>query len=147
MIEAIAHSALYKPTAKLFASLAVLRQLTAAISETTDFRAYGVRIAIEAIWNIIEVGGQEAIQSMATEEEIVRTIKRTFERVMRNGYKLDDKCLRNELIILANYIATCPESHQFFVGSKAVYSNGPEPVEGELCLLETMLYYATHDEL
>ena len=35
--------------------------------------------------------------------------------VLRRGYKKDDKCLRNEICVLINYVVSCPESHQFFL--------------------------------
>jgi hypothetical protein len=46
--------------------MGVLKDLVRIISETTDFRSYAVRTSIEAIWNIIEVGGTDAIVTMAT---------------------------------------------------------------------------------
>jgi hypothetical protein len=115
VIEAIAHCALFEPNAKKFASMGVLKDLVLMIAETTDFRSYIVRTSIEAIWNIIEVGGKEATETMASEGEVVMALRKTFERVLSEGYKLDDKCLRNEICILINYIVTCPLSHKFFI--------------------------------
>jgi hypothetical protein len=58
--------------------------------ESEDFRSFLVRVCIEAIWNILEVGGKEIIDTIAC-EEIVVSLKKTFERVINEGYKLDDK--------------------------------------------------------
>jgi len=58
--------------------------------------------------------------------------------VLKEGYKLDDKCLRNEITILINYIATCNASHKFFLERET-------PTDSTF--LEAILYYATHDEL
>jgi hypothetical protein len=52
---------------------------------------------------------------MASESEVVFGLRTLFERVLEEGYKLDDKCLRNELCILINYIATCSDSHKYFL--------------------------------
>ncbi len=115
VIEAIAHSALYVPNAKQYAQMGVMKDLVRIISEAHDFRSFVVHISIEAIWNLIEVYGQSAIETMATEQEIVLSIRRPFERVLKEGYKLDDKCLRNEICILINYVVTSWASHKFFL--------------------------------
>lgn len=86
--------------------MGVMKDLVRCIHESQDFRSYIVHISIEAMWNIIEVVGQPAIESMAGDLETVLSIRKPFERVLREGYKYDDKCLRNELAVLINYIAT-----------------------------------------
>jgi len=52
---------------------------------------------------------------MASEAEVVYALWTVFERVLEEGYKLDDKSLRNELCILINYVAACPESNWYFL--------------------------------
>lgn len=118
--------------------MGVMKDLLRIISETEDFRSYLVHIAIEAVWNLIEVQGQPAIETIADQQEIVLSLKQPFERVLKHGYKLDDKCLRNEIQILINYIATSTKSHKFFLEKEH---------EQDLCFLDTILHYATHDEL
>lgn len=56
--------------------------------------------------------------------------------VLRKGYKKDDKCLRNEICVLINYVVSNPESHKFFL-----------QVEGDECILEQMITYAVIDEV
>jgi len=51
---------------------------------------------------------------------------------------LDDKCLRNEIQILINYIATSTKSHKFFLEKEH---------DNDICFLDTILNYATHDEM
>jgi len=58
--------------------------------------------------------------------------------VLREGYKLDDKCLRNELCILINYVVTSKASHKFFLERET---------PNDSTFLEAILYYSTHDEL
>ena len=33
-----------------------------------------------------------------------------FENLMKNGYRLEDKCLRNEFLILVNYLSRDPDA-------------------------------------
>jgi len=75
---------------------------------------------------------------MASSAEIIFGLRRPFEKVIKEGYKLDDKCLRNEICILINYIVTNTESHKFFLEVE----NPSEP-----SFLEALIYYSTHDEL
>mmetsp|Transcript_21486 Transcript_21486/g.25187 ORF Transcript_21486/g.25187 Transcript_21486/m.25187 type:complete len:102 (-) Transcript_21486:205-510(-) len=57
--------------------------------------------------------------------------------VLRRGYKKDDKCLRNEICVLINYVVSCSESHKFFLRQQ----------EGDECILEQMITYAVFDEM
>jgi cilia- and flagella-associated protein 69 len=68
----------------------------------------------------------------------VLSLRRPFERVLKEGYKLDDKCLRNELSILINYVVTSTASHKFFLERET---------PSDSTFLEALLYYSTHDEL
>ena len=56
---------------------------------------------------------------------MIPSLKAPFEMVLRRGYKKDDKCLRNEICVLINYVVSCEESHQFFLDQ-----------DGEECILE-----------
>lgn len=75
---------------------------------------------------------------MAKQRETVLALRHPFERVLKEGYKLDDKCLRNELCILINYVVTCMKSHSFFLERETPQDKS---------FLEIILFYATHDEL
>ena len=80
--------------------------------------------------------------------------------IMRKGYKLEDKCLRNELLILINYIFTHLKMIPFLIENKYINDhnsdilNIPEqqkrPLSDEelekLNFLEILLYFATVDE-
>lgn len=66
------------------------------------------------------------------------SLRHPFERILKEGYKLDDKCLRNEMCILINYVVTCLVSHKYFLERE---------IPGEMNFLECILHYATHDEL
>ena len=137
VLEAVAAISLYKPITDQIIELGVGRDLVKIISFTKDFRSYVVSLAIEALWNLIEVGGKEAIQQLAIHPEVVPALKAPFEMVLRRGYKKDDKCLRNEICVLLNYVVSNSESHQYFLKSE----------NGEECILEQMITYAVFDEL
>lgn len=83
------------------------------------------------------MGGKEAIQQLAIHPEVVPSLKAPFEMVLRKGYKKDDKCLRNEICVLINYVVSCPDSHKFFLQSDG----------GDECILEQMITYAVYDEM
>ena len=61
VLEAVAAISLYKPITEQIIVLGVGRELVRIISQTKDFRSYVVSLAIEALWNLIEVGGKDAI--------------------------------------------------------------------------------------
>lgn len=63
-----------------------------------------------------------------------------FERVLEEGYKLDDKSLRNEILIMINYVAACPESNKYFL-------DWEEENPDSHSFLDVIQFYATHDEL
>jgi hypothetical protein len=68
-----------------------------------DFRNPTIQIAFEIFWSCIEGVGVECMNALAN-QDYVWAIKNLFEKVVNEGYKLDDKCLRNELLILINYM-------------------------------------------
>ena len=125
VLEAVAAISLFKPITDQIILEGVGRDLVRIISQTKDFRSYVVSLAIEALWNLIEVGGKEAIRQLAIHPEVVPSLKAPFEMVLRRGYKKDDKCLRNEICVLINYVVSCPESHQYFLLQ-----------DGDECILE-----------
>ena len=47
--------------------------------------------------------------------------------VLQRGYKKDDKCLRNEICVLLNYIVSSQDSHPFFLQTDG---------QSEECILE-----------
>ena len=115
VIEAIADTSIYYENAIKFTNMGVMKDLVRFITESQDFRSYVVHISVEAIWNLIEVVGQPAIDSLASDSDAVLSLRLPFERVIREGYKYDDKCLRNEMAVLINYVATSYASHQVFL--------------------------------
>jgi hypothetical protein len=137
VIEAIGATALYVKIAERYAYMGVMKDLVRIFEESPDFRSYAVSIAIDAIWNLVEVVGQKAIQSMSSDSVVVTNLLKPFEVVIQKGYKLEDKCLRNELAIMINYIVMEKDSHD------SMFAVLPENGRS---LMNVLMHYATVDE-
>lgn len=57
VLEALTAISYYEPIAQMVVEMDVGRDLISIINGTKDFRSYVVSLAIEAMWNLIEVGG------------------------------------------------------------------------------------------
>ena len=84
------------------------------IFECEDFRSYIVKSCFEIKWNTIEAVGTISIKLFAV-EDIITGLKRLFENIMKQGYKLEDKCLRNEIVILVNYLMRDDRALLYFI--------------------------------
>lgn len=89
---------------------------------------------MEILWNAIEVQGVGALADFA-QEDIILNIKVFLENIMKNGYRLEDKCLRNEVLILVNYLSRDLEALTHFHTEK----NGTT-------FMNILLFYSTIDE-
>ena len=72
-----------------------------------DFRSLLIICCIEAIWNVLENGGPHFCKKMAY-EEIVNLLYNTFNNVIKNCFRLDDRNIRNDICILINYVVSSP---------------------------------------
>lgn len=79
-----------------------------------DFRSGLTRIGFEIFWSAIEGVGVECLTALSNQDYITG-LQRLLVRVVNDGYKLDDKCLRNEIVILVNYLLTLPETIPLFL--------------------------------
>jgi hypothetical protein len=104
---------LYKGLAEKYSNFGILKDIVYVIFDCEDFRSYIVKSCFEIIWNAIEAVGVSCIKIFAA-EDIISNLKRVFENIMKNGYKLEDKCLRNELLILINYLLGDEKALIFF---------------------------------
>lgn len=48
-------------------------------------------------------------------EEVILDIRSGLQRVIKEGYKLDDRKLRNEIMIILTSVAALSETHDFFL--------------------------------
>lgn len=63
---------------------------------------------------------------------------------MKNGYKLEDKCLRNELLILINYLMSDEKALYFFYEKQV---SGLDCSTDNSTFLDILLVYSTIDEV
>ena len=171
-LEVLNYCVMYKNLVEKFCSLGLLKDIIYLVfDKKDDFRSYLVRLCFEVLWNSIESMGNKAIDGIAS-EDIVFALRELFLDIMKRGYKLEDKCLRNELLILINYILTHTEmipalihkSTSKHFSSQANHkrtsdddklnkhknftTNLPNDVElEEMSFLEILLYFATIDEV
>ena len=98
-------------------------------------------------------------------EEIVNELFYTFNNVIKNCFRLEDRNIRNDICILINYVVSSPESHNYFIyrdtslGSKGIDMSNDSKTQFEgkdaememmanrKTFLEVLLYYATYDEI
>ena len=65
VIQAIGSTALYNQVATRYAYMGVIKDLVRVFTDSKDFRSYTVSIAMDAIWNLVEVAGQTAVDALA----------------------------------------------------------------------------------
>jgi len=141
ILDVISSCVLFRGLAEKFSNFGLLKDIAYIIFDCDNFRSYVVKSCFEIIWNTIEaVGISSSIKLFAT-EDIIQSLKKVFENIMKKGYKLEDKCLRNELLILINYLLSNEEALVFF-NQTATVDEEPMP-----SFLDILLVYATVDEI
>ncbi len=140
LLEMISNSVVYKSLCQKYTNYGILKDIIYVIFDCDDFRSYIVKSCFEIIWNSIEVVGIQAINLFAA-EDIIYSLKKLFENIMKNGYKLEDKCLRNELLILINYLMSDEKALYFF------YEKQHLGEESQSTFLDILLLYSTIDEV
>ena len=129
----------YYKLALLLCQNGVLTVVFEAIFVSHDFRNQIIQISFEILWSCIEGIGAECLVVLA-KQEYIWGIQTLFSTIVSNGYKLDDKCLRNELLILINYLLSLPEAVGYFLISKQTESKTKN-----LTFLELLFDYAIAD--
>lgn len=76
-----------------------------------------MNVGIQIFWSAIEGVGVECLTGLLNEEYIY-LLKDVFVKVIKEGYKLDDKCLRNQLLILINYLIGLEDAVHLFLARK-----------------------------
>jgi hypothetical protein len=61
---------------------------------SNDFRSILIKTGFEIFWSAIEGVGVQSLEVLST-QEYVSSLRYLFVRVIKEGYKLEDKCLRN----------------------------------------------------
>lgn len=136
VVQTISALSVFEPLAMKIGELGALKDLIVVVCNTQNFRDPLVNICVECIWNILEQSGEETIRSLAR-EELLLSLRWTLQKVIKEGYKLTDRKLRNELMILITSVVARPETHQFLL-NKDDFSES---------LLEELIRYGSYDEI
>jgi hypothetical protein len=88
-------------------------------NNSTQLRNYEVHLGFEVIWNSLSRVGRKAMRGLLNKQNILHIMK-LFTNVLIKTCKLEDKCLRNELMILFCYVLDNSQSQDFLF----------EPIEG-----------------
>ncbi len=59
-----------------------------------DFRSGLIRTGFEIFWSAIEDVGVDSLMALCSQEYITG-LQKMLVKVVKEGYKLEDKCLRN----------------------------------------------------
>jgi cilia- and flagella-associated protein 69 len=135
-VQTISALSIYEPLAKKIGDLGALKDLIVVVCNAPSFRDPLVNICIECIWNILEQSGEESIRSLAR-EELLLSLRWTLQKVIREGYKLTDRKLRNEIMILITSVVACAETHYFLLSKD----------ESAESFLEELVRYGSYDEI
>jgi len=135
-VQAISAISIYAPLAQKIGELGALKDLVVVICSTPNFRDPLVNICIECIWNILEQSGQDSIETLAR-EELILSLQSTINKVITEGYKLSDRKLRNELMILVTTVVASTHTHPFFLSKE----------ENPVSFLEQLIKYSSYDEV
>lgn len=79
-----------------------------------DFRSGFIRTGFEIFWSAIEGVGVECLGAL-NNQIYITGVQKLLVRVIKEGYKLEDKCLRNEIVIFINYLLSIPETIPLFL--------------------------------
>ncbi|KRX04785.1 Armadillo-type fold [Pseudocohnilembus persalinus] len=142
LLDLISSCILFRDLAQKFSNFGILKDIIYVIFDCEDFRSYIVKICFEIIWNAIEAVGISCIKLFAA-EDIINSLKKIFENIMKHGYKLEDKQLRNEILILINYLMS-DEKALYYFNSKTEL---PNQNETNPTFIDILLVYATVDEI
>ena len=138
IIQVISALTVYSNITMKLGELSILKDLIGIICNCPNFREPLVNMCIENVWNILENCGMGSVETLATEETMLM-MREMLEKVISNGYKLDDRHLRNEMTILLCALAACDEAHSFFLHE--------EEAMGGVCFFDDLIRYSTCDEL
>lgn len=109
ILEVFNFTSLDLQVSRKICSLGFLKDLLNIIYDNKDdFKKYISRLSFEILWNYIYFLGKEAIKTIETEFTLL-IVKEMLCSVIYHGYKLEDKIIRNELLVLINYLLNSKE--------------------------------------
>ena len=105
IFRAISHNL---PLTRRVCELNFLKDLLYIIYDNKeDFRSYKTKLAFEILWNALDLLEKDALDLIKTEDTLLICKELLFE-IIRKGYMMEDKCLRNELMVLVNHLLDAP---------------------------------------
>jgi cilia- and flagella-associated protein 69 len=114
LLDLVSFMMLYSRLADELCKRGVLHLVMEIMLVSEDFRSNLIRTGFEIFWSAIEEVGVECLVALGS-QEYVSGLQRLLVRVVKEGYKLEDKCLRNEIVILINYLLSLPECIPLFL--------------------------------
>lgn len=136
IVQAVSALSIYAPLAIKIGNLGALKDLIVIICSLHSFRDPLINVCIECIWNILEHCGDDCLDTLAREELII-AIRDTVSKLVAGGYKLADRKLRNELMILVCEVSASAVTTDYFLSKE----------EKPQCFLEELIRYSSHDEI
>lgn len=85
---------MYAKLAQELCRRGVLHLVMEIMLTSDDFRSGLIRTGFEIFWSAIEEVGVECLVALSNQEYICG-LQKLLVRVLQEGYKLEDKCLRN----------------------------------------------------
>ena len=118
-----------------------------------NFKNYIIRISFEILWNSVHLLSKKAISTIQTEDTLF-IAKEMLCIVISKGYKMEDKTIRNELLVLINYLLNSKVLLDMTFGDSEsellrdiVKCNFKNTDFDKFYLLEILLYICTIDEV
>lgn len=122
LLELMSYMMMYARLAEELCKKGVLHLVMEIMLLGDDFRSSYIRTGFEIFWSAIEGVGVECLAAL-NNQIYVTGLQKLLMRVIKDGYKLEDKCLRNEIVILINYLLSIPEMIPLFL-TKLEVENG-----------------------
>jgi hypothetical protein len=111
IVKGLRECSYYAHCCRLITNQGGLDQLFSLLEEC-DFRDYAVFIALETVWNVLELNptAKELVGSF----HYVSVLHQVLRSALINGYKLKEKEFRNDCIAVCTLVAEDPDNHPYF---------------------------------
>lgn len=116
LLELVGFMMMYGRLAEELCNRGVLPVVLEVMLSAPTFGSGLIRLGFEIIWSAIEGVGGSCLEGLAR-QEYADGLQSLLSTVVKEGYKLEDKCLRNEIVILVNYLLSLPQAVPLFLNS------------------------------
>jgi len=115
-----------------------LKDLIKILSTNENFRLEYISNLISVVYDIISIGGSDAIEQICNEDSVIN-LKSKLEQVISKSYKMYDKYIRNELVMLLVYISKHQNSHIYFLPKENLDEEETEFEKDKPCFIDVLL--------